>query len=213
MSKVLKITKISHKNSIEQIFEEVEKTKSFEISALNWIEKFPYKTFCKAKIAWNENGIYLIFHVKEQQTLAQETEIHGTVCNDSCVEFFVSFDNCKTYYNFEFNAIGSIHACYRAKDLSFKTVLSDEIIRKITILSSFEKFKAINVTDSDWKIKIHIPVEIINSKHFFEAECFGNFYKCGDKLNEPHYLSWNEIHSEKPNFHLPEFFGKLEFEK
>ena len=95
--------------------------------------------------------------MKEQQTLANETNIHGTVCNDSCVEFFVSLDNCKTYYNFEFNAIGSIHACYRAKDLSFKTVLSNNDLQKIIVLSSFEKFKAINEKNSDWKIKIHIP--------------------------------------------------------
>jgi hypothetical protein len=213
MQKTLQISKVSKHNSIEQIFEEVEKTKSFEISELNWIEKFTYKPFCKSKIGWNENGIYLFFHVKEQQTLAKETEIHGTVCNDSCVEFFVSFDNCKTYYNFEFNAIGSIHACYRASDMSFKNVLSNTELLKIKVLSSFEKFKAINLENTDWKIKIHIPTEIINDIQFFEKNCFGNFYKCGDKLNVPHYLSWNKIVSEKPSFHKPEFFGRIELLK
>jgi hypothetical protein len=39
-----------------------------------------------------------------------------------------------------------------------------------------------------------------------------NFYKCGDKLQTPHFLSWNPIGLEKPNFHCPEFFGTLHFE-
>ena len=39
-----------------------------------------------------------------------------------------------------------------------------------------------------------------------------NFYKCGDKLQTPHFLSWNPIGLEKPNFHCPEFFGTLSFE-
>lgn len=37
----------------------------------------------------------------------------------------------------------------------------------------------------------------------------GNFYKCGDLTAEPHYLSWSPIAFERPNFHLPEFFGEL----
>ena len=38
-----------------------------------------------------------------------------------------------------------------------------------------------------------------------------NFYKCGDKLSVPHYLSWNPVTTEKPDFHRPEYFGLLEF--
>ena len=43
-------------------------------------------------------------------------------------------------------------------------------------------------------------------------EIRANFYKCGDELDKPHYLSWNPINLEKPNFHCPEFFGTLFFE-
>ena len=40
----------------------------------------------------------------------------------------------------------------------------------------------------------------------------GNFYKCGDHLQKPHFLSWNPIHVDRPDFHRPEFFGELVFE-
>ena len=39
-----------------------------------------------------------------------------------------------------------------------------------------------------------------------------NFYKCGDNLPNPHFLSWNKIEFPRPNFHLQEFFGEVTFE-
>jgi hypothetical protein len=48
-------------------------------------------------------------------------------------------------------------------------------------------------------------------KSLKNIKCKANFYKCGDELSQPHYLSWNNIKSGKPNFHLPEFFGEINF--
>jgi len=39
-----------------------------------------------------------------------------------------------------------------------------------------------------------------------------NFYKCGDNMKTPHYLSWNPIGTERPNFHTPDYFGTIVFE-
>lgn len=38
-----------------------------------------------------------------------------------------------------------------------------------------------------------------------------NFYKCGDLLTDPHFTAWSNIRSPEPNFHLPEFFGAIQF--
>ena len=40
----------------------------------------------------------------------------------------------------------------------------------------------------------------------------GNFYKCGDMLSKPHFLSWNPIDTPSPDFHVPASFGLLTFE-
>ena len=40
----------------------------------------------------------------------------------------------------------------------------------------------------------------------------GNFYKCGDELPEPHFLSWHPIHTPQPDFHRPDWFGELIFD-
>ena len=47
----------------------------------------------------------------------------------------------------------------------------------------------------------------------YGARMKANFYKCGDKLQTPHFLSWNRIDLPSPNFHRPDFFGTLEFER
>ena len=39
-----------------------------------------------------------------------------------------------------------------------------------------------------------------------------NFYKCGDLLQKPHFLSWNPIPVEKPDFHRPDHFGLVNIE-
>ena len=42
-----------------------------------------------------------------------------------------------------------------------------------------------------------------------EMRC--DLYKCGDLLAKPHYMSWNPVHSEKPNFHRPQDFDTCIF--
>ena len=47
---------------------------------------------------------------------------------------------------------------------------------------------------------------------FTKLTANANFYKCGDETQKPHYLSWNPVKTSKPDFHRPEYFGKLIFE-
>ena len=52
--------------------------------------------------------------------------------------------------------------------------------------------------------------EIVDQQTF--SAFFRKGYKCGDKLQTPHFLSWAPIDLPKPKFHCPEFFGELVFE-
>ena len=56
------------------------------------------------------------------------------------------------------------------------------------------------------------PMKISVSYTLDGKEIKANFYKCGDELQTPHFLSWNPIQIEQPDFHRPDFFGTLEFE-
>ena len=71
------------------------------------------------------------------------------------------------------------------------------------------------IGETDWEVALIIPYSVF-FKHQIDSldgkEIKANFYKCGDELQTPHFLSWNPIQIEQPDFHRPDFFGTLEFE-
>jgi hypothetical protein len=68
--------------------------------------------------------------------------------------------------------------------------------------------------DNRWALTMAIPLETFFHHEIgdLRGKSFrANFYKCGDKLSNPHYVTWNPIGTEKPDYHRPEHFGKLKF--
>jgi hypothetical protein len=66
-----------------------------------------------------------------------------------------------------------------------------------------------------WELTMIIPFSIFTHDsltNLINTKCRANFYKCGDLLPDPHFIAWSDIKSEKPNFHLPDYFGLLQFE-
>jgi Carbohydrate-binding family 9 len=65
-----------------------------------------------------------------------------------------------------------------------------------------------------WTITIAIPREVFfhhKIKKLTGKTFMANFYKCGDKLPEPHYVTWNPVETPAPDFHQPGYFGLLRF--
>ena len=65
-------------------------------------------------------------------------------------------------------------------------------------------------TEDGWEVYYQIPLEYIRlfyPEFDFSGALRANIYKCGDQTVNKHYLSWNPIDSEKPDFHRPEDFG------
>lgn len=62
----------------------------------------------------------------------------------------------------------------------------------------------------NWELVIALPFDLIGiDKEKFPIDITGNFYKCASATSMPHYLSWAPILTESPDFHRPEFFGKI----
>jgi hypothetical protein len=183
------------------------------IDILNW-ENFGYRPEVRFNIARDDKEIFLKYYVHEEFVKAEVTGFNQPVSNDSCVEFFVSPSDDGIYYNFEFNAIGTmlLAAGTGRKERSPAPVLTAEKVRRVS--SYGNKPFAEKSGHCFWTITIAIPPDAfflhdlkeINSKMFR-----ANFYKCGDGLTRPHYLSWNPVSTQKPDFHRPEYFGILEF--
>lgn len=71
------------------------------------------------------------------------------------------------------------------------------------------------IGECTWEVALLIPYKVFFKHAITRLDGMSiraNFYKCGDELQKPHFLSWNPIKIEKPDFHRPDFFGLLEFE-
>jgi len=189
------------------------KTVSNFIDLINW-PAFAYKPKVQFRIGHSGKEIWLKYYVNEKYILARETRTNGDVYKDSTVEFFISLDQ-KNYYNFEFSCIGTIHLAYGPGRQDRKFV-DPETVEKIEIQSTLgnEPFEE-KSGDFEWEMMIRIPLVCFTFdklKTFNGIKATANFYKCGDETKKPHYITWNPVQTENPDYHRPEFFGKLEFE-
>ncbi len=185
------------------------------IDRINW-EAFPYQPQVKFRIAHSNNQIWLKFYVREAYVLALRTETNSATHKDSCVEFFLDPLQDGNYYNFEFNAIGVTHLAYGPSRQERKFIDADVIEEQIKINSSlgnepFIERKGIN----SWEMTIIIPAKTLTGNVDLILKGLkskANFYKCGDETSTPHYVTWNPVGTERPDFHQPVFFGNLVFE-
>lgn len=179
------------------------------IQESNWQEKYPYAPKVKFQIGYNATHIYLHFQVHEEFLKAQFIKPNENVWEDSCVEFFISFDNKKTYYNLEFNILGTGLIGYGSAIKKDRNRLSASEILQVETLTSVQTTKG----EKRWQEILIIPISLFNLKKdsLKNQIAHANFYKCGDGLPNPHFISWNKIIHPTPNFHLPEFFGEVQF--
>ncbi|MDR2085694.1 MAG: hypothetical protein LBP72_00805 [Dysgonamonadaceae bacterium] len=184
------------------------------ISEINW-DKYPYRPEARFRIAHDGKRIFLHYRVEEESIRALYGEDNEAVWTDSCVEFFVRFPKDDFYYNLESNCIGTVLLGAR-KNRNESELASRAITQTIERASSLgrEPFALRKGTHS-WDLSLIVPASVFfkNSiRNLSGTTAYGNFYKCGDELLTPHFLSWNNIENPEPNFHLPAFFGELLFE-
>jgi len=186
-----------------------------QIDQLNWPD-FSYKPDVKFRIAYSEEEIFLQYFVKEKYIRAHFTEDDNSFpYKDSCVEFFIIPASDSIYYNLELNCIGvgTFAGGPNRKDRTrFGSVVTSQIRRSSSLGKvGFETKEG----DFEWNITIAVPISIFSLSEVKKLSgriVKANFYKCGDDLPERHYLSWNPILLERPNFHSPDFFGNIYFE-
>ncbi len=198
-------------NLAEKLLESA--TKVQMIDSLNWPE-YSYKPDVKFRMAYIQDLILLKFYVNEETIIAKETKVNGDVYKDSCVEFFISLDQNDVYYNFEFNCIGTAHVGY-GKERTKRSLIDPEILKLISIKSSLGNQPFDEMTGGhQWEIMIMIPKECLAFDKdivYKGLRAKGNFYKCGDDSSKPHYITWNPVRTETPDYHRPEYFGEILF--
>lgn len=178
---------------------------------VNWVGQYPYKPLVSFQIAHSGDSIYLHYTVEEEYVKAQYVRTNESIWEDSCVEFFISFDNKVHYYNLEFNVLGTGLIGYGNADRDARVRLDSSLIEQVSTATSVVSKGG----DKSWAMIMVIPVAIFkehNVESFDGLKADANFYKCGDSLPTPHFVSWAKIDNPTPDFHLPHYFGSVEFE-
>ncbi len=205
--------KVDSAETIAGIFDQ-ENVEFHSIAKVNWTE-FPYQPTVSFRIAQDGKSIFLNYQVNEKSIRARYKEDNGKVWTDSCVEFFIMPEKDGIYYNFESNCIGTI-LLGAGSDRYNRTRAPKEIVQQIQRYSSLGNCPFEEKDRSEpWEVSLVIPVSCffqssISDLSGLVARC--NFYKCGDELSTPHFLSWNPIESLHPDFHLPMYFGEIKFQ-
>jgi len=173
----------------------------------------------KVKLRYDKDNIYLIFSVMDRHIKAVTKKTNGRVWEDSCVEFFFTPgpDVERGYFNFEANCKGVFLFKYHL-DNGTNEFVSEDDCRSINISHSLTIEVEQEYTEPEnWIVEYSIPFSVL-SKYMKvdepgpEVSWRANFYKCGDKTSHPHWLTWAPVGYPEPKFHLPEFFGRLDFE-
>jgi len=163
-----------------------------------------------AQIAYDDEAILVRLWTEEYEHRAVETGPVGAPYEDCCLEFFFRpMEDDPRYFNFENNAIG----CYF---LGLGSGLHD-LVRLIPDTEEDLFCRKVTKFEGGWEITYKFPYSFI--KRFFPEfkvyegkKIYANCFKCADKTEPPHYLSWKPVPTESFTFHKPECFGEMVFE-
>ena len=199
-------------SSLKEVSEILNGLQRHSIAHVSW-PSYPYAPDARFSIAYTDDAILLKYFVKENSVRVCCQTNNGPVHQDSCVEFFISFDEDAGYYNLEFNCIGVCFAAF-GRSRTDRQLLPQESIARIRRMTQMESFTEDEVKQIDWQLTLIIPMNVFihhDISHVRERKCKVNFYKCGDALPQPHFLSWQRVVADNPDFHLPEYFGQMQF--
>lgn len=180
---------------------------SHQVACVNWTE-YPYAPKVEFRVAHSDDALVLMFDVEECHLRGVAMGNNESVWEDSCVEFFVENPAGEGYFNFEVNCIGTMLAASRVSR-SDATHFSAEQMAQIRCYGSLVHAPIDSRGEGQkwWMVEV-IPFSLLGlGKAPKSLRC--NFYKCGDKCDKPHFLSWSPIDKPQPNFHCPEFFGEV----
>ena len=175
------------------------------IATENW-KGYSYHPYCTAQLEYvKDKGFQVLLTCYESAPLQRYKNFMDPVWTDSCLEFFANFapQNTDCYLNFEMNSAG-------AWLVGFGPRRDGRVVPEC--FQNYQKPPKATVEADRWSVKLFLELDVLKELFgdFTPEDGYrfrGNFFKCGDETPAEHYLSWNPIEIEEPDFHRPDFFG------
>jgi hypothetical protein len=119
------------------------------------------------------------------------------------------------YINVETNAAGAALVAI-GLDRSRRTPIPQADLDGFEIISSVKGPISGYHGAEFWTLAYKLPLSLFAK--YYEAKirsgqaARANFYKCGDETETPHFGAWSPVRTPQPDFHRPEYFGRLIFQ-
>ena len=169
-----------------------------------------------AKMLWDDENLYVSWHVRDKHISAYEKRRHGPVSKDDCVEIFVAPNPAKAgnYYTWEINAIGTMLNRNKADWYTGgATWEPDGVEYRATFHGAAKKDDA--PEDDHWIVEMKVPFrnfarDAAHTPPLAGDEWRLNVNRIGGKTNAQ-LSSWSPIQPPLKGFHSPEAFGRVVF--
>jgi len=192
-----------------------------EAEISNYMGPIPaFRPKARAKMMYDTENIYVIFQVHDRYVRCLTNKFNGPVWQDAAVEFFFAPDS-KTperYFNLETNCGGTPLMHFNLVPRKESKEISVEDLKKIEIAHSLPEIIDPEITEPvTWTLEYRIPLSLLKKYAPVTSPGNGviwkaNFYKIAENNSNHHYITWSPVENDKPDFHLPKFFGKLIFD-
>jgi hypothetical protein len=180
-----------------------------------WLDN-GYSPHVEVRLCYSGRNLYVHFDVFEAKIRVRFTQFQDPVYKDSCVEMFIDpFPEKRLgYINVETNAAGAALMAI-GPGRSRRTPIPQADLGEFEIVSSVKGPISGYHGAEFWTLAYKLPLALFE-KHYGSKIMPGhvaraNFYKCGDEAETPHFGAWSPVRTPQPDFHRPEFFGRLIF--
>jgi hypothetical protein len=215
------VTRLTESMQIDGIWDKPQWQNIQAVDINNYMGEIPkFRPSVQAKMMYDNENLYVIFRVQDRFVRCITKEYNGPVWEDACAEFFFAPDTSSPgrYFNLEMNCGGTPLMHYNLVPRKESIPLEPEDIRKIAISHTLPQVIDPEMTEPvTWILEYKIPLELLEKYAPVTRPKKGvtwraNFYKIAENNSNPHYITWSVVENDKPDFHLPQYFGTIVFE-
>jgi hypothetical protein len=171
-----------------------------------------------AKLVWNDDYLFVSFVCEDAHIWADNTERDSPVYQDDCVELFTAPNPDKpvNYFNIEMNVRGAFLDQHRTNGPG-QPDMPDWNGTGIRIATAIDgTLNNDSDTDRSWVLEAAIPFANFqtvarNTPPRPSDVWHLNLNRLGGKTNVQH-SQWSPGKTPRPNFHAPQYFGRVVFE-
>ena len=168
-----------------------------------WEDYYPSPYTTSFRMVHSEEGINVKISTDEWPLRTFYMYQGGEVCEDSCAEFFFTPNMTdEEYFNLEVTAVGTPLLGVGAGRAPRRV--------KLNVNGTGIEIETRILPERGWELLLFIPYSFMR-RHFSGVGSVmrANFYKVGNLTARKHYSAWNKLEIPMPDFHHPEFFGKI----